>query len=491
MPPAAAEMNLFLLGPELVLGATAAIILLTEALKPAGISRSVALLMAAVGLAASAGLVVPMLDNKASSFSGAFVSDGFTGYFKLLLAAATVLVLLSSARFLDEVQRHQSESVALVLLATTALMLLVSATELITLYIALEMSSLATVFLASWAKHETRSTEAGLKFFLLNALSSAVLLYGMAVLYGLTGQTRLDAIAAFLVGQPSPATLLAITLLLAGFGFKISAVPFQMWTPDVYEGAPTPITAYLSVASKAAGFAVAIRVFQTALPAAAADWTMLIAILAAVTMTVGNLVAMAQTNIKRMLAYSSIAQAGYVLVGVAAVTDQGVAAVLFYLAAYTATNLGAFIAVIEIVGRTGSERIADFAGLHLRARWLAFALAVSLLSLAGLPPLAGFFAKIYVFWAAVQSGLGWLVLLGVLNSAISLYYYAQVIHEMYVVPGPDTGFSDAFKSMATRPRAVAPLAASLAVAITGTFALGILSGYFMSFADAAARALHG
>ena len=262
-----------------------------------------------------------------------------------------------------------------------------------------------------------------------------------------------------------------------------------MWTPDVYEGAPTPIAAYLSVASKAAGFAVAIRVFQTSFVGASADWTFLIALLAAATMTVGNLVAMAQSNIKRMLAYSSIAQAGYVLVGVAAASEQGLTAVLFYLAAYTATNLGAFIAVIEIAGRTGSERIADYAGLHRRAPWLAFALAVSLLSLAGLPPLAGFFAKIYVFSAAVQSGLGWLVLLGVLNSAISLYYYAQVIHEMYIVQGPDTGFADAFKALATRPRAVAPLVTALGIAVLGTFALGILSGYFLGVADAAARTL--
>jgi proton-translocating NADH-quinone oxidoreductase chain N len=311
----------------------------------------------------------------------------------------------------------------------------------------------------------------------------------MAVLYGLTGQTRLDAIAAALIGQPGAAGLLAIVLILAGFGFKISAVPFQMWTPDVYEGAPTPITAYLSVASKAAGFAIALRVFQTALPGAAPDWIALVGILAAVTMTVGNLAALAQTNIKRMLAYSSIAQAGYVLVGIAAASQDSTAAVLFYLVAYTATNLGAFIAVIEIAGRTGSERIADFAGLHRRAPWLAFALAVSLLSLAGLPPLAGFFAKIYVFWAAVQSGLGWLVIVGVLNSAISLYYYAQVIHEMYIVPAADAERTDAFHEAAARPVALAPLALSLGIAVASTFALGIMSGTFMTFADQAARSL--
>src|SRR5581483_5133179 len=222
--------------------------------------------------------------------------------------------------------------------------------------------------------------------------------------------------------------------ILAGFGFKISAVPFQMWTPDVYEGAPTIVSAYLSVASKSAGFAIALRVLATALPAARADWALLVALIALVTMTVGNVVALVQSNVKRLLAYSSIAQAGYALVGLAAASERGMAAVLFYLLAYTATNLAAFMAVVSITTYLGSERIADFRGLHRRAPGLAFALAVSLLSLAGLPPFVGFFSKLYVFWAAAEAGLFWLVLAGVINSALSLYYYAQVIHDMYLLP---------------------------------------------------------
>lgn len=474
-------MNVAILAPELALGAAAAIILLGEALSRGGMSRQAAVTIAAIGLVAAALILIPTLVVEDVSFSGAFRVDAFTSYLKLLLIAATLLVLLASGRFLDDLQAHHSESVALVALATAALMMLVSATELITLYLSLEMASLATVFLAAWAKRDTRSTEAGLKFFLLNALSSAILLYGMAILYGLTGHTRLEAIGAALTAQTGPAALLAISLLIAGFGFKISAVPFQMWTPDVYEGAPTPITAYLSVASKAAGFAVAIRVFQTALGAMTADWVLLIALVAAVTMTIGNIVALAQSNIKRMLAYSSIAQAGYILVGIAAASDRGTGAVLFYLAAYTATNLAAFIAVIEIAGRAGSEQIDDFAGLHQRTPWLAFGLAISLLSLAGLPPLAGFFAKIYVFWAAVEAGLGWLVVVGVLNSALSLYYYAQIIHHMYVLPGRET---------APGPTPAHPLiATALGVAVIGTFALGILSGAFLDLASVAARTL--
>lgn len=495
-------MNLALLTPEIAVGTAAGVILLGEAFSPRGLARPVALSLALIGLLIAAALALPhsLLGAGQSTFSGAFSVDGFAVYFKLLLLIATFLVLLAAGRFFEQAERHQSESIALVLLSTAALMLLVSATELITLYVSLEMSSLAIAFLAAWLKRDARSTEAGLKFFLLNALSSAVLLYGIALLYGLTGHTRLDLIAGELAGQPSAALLLAISLLLAGFGFKISAVPFQMWTPDVYEGAPTPITAYLSVASKAAGFAVAVRVFQTALPTAQADWMTLIAILAAVTMTVGNVVAMVQGNMKRMLAYSSIAQAGYVLVGVAAGNEQGLAAVLFYLAAYTATNLGAFIAVIEIIGRLGSERIEDFAGLHQRAPWLAFALAISLLSLAGLPPLAGFFAKIYVFWAAIGAGLAWLVLLGVVNSAISLYYYARVIHHMYMVE-PAVALAPLPLGEPARPPAApgpglaaalgqAPaLGTSLTIAVGGVFGLGILSGYFLAVAEAAARTL--
>ncbi len=474
-------MDVTLLVPEITLVLVAAAILLISAFQPRELGLRGVQLLAALGLFASGIMLIPQTQTVATSFSGAFVVDGFTAYFKLLLVVATSLVLLASGRFLEEVKERQTEAIALVLLATSALMLLVSATELITLYVSLEMASLSFAFLAAWNKKDERSTEAGLKFFLLNALSSAVLLYGMAVLYGITGETRLDGIARNLVAAPTPAVLLAVTLLLAGFGFKVSAVPFQMWTPDVYEGAPTPVTAYLSVASKAAGFAVAIRVFQTALPSAQPEWTTLVALLAAVTMTFGNVVAMAQTNIKRMLAYSTIAQAGYVLIGVATGTDLGVAGVLFYLAAYTATNLAAFIAVIEITGRTGSERIADFAGLHQRAPWLAFVLAVSLLSLAGLPPLAGFFAKIYIFWAALQSGLIWLVLLGVLNSALSLYYYARVIHDMYMLPGTDAAPS----------RAMPALVAALAVTTIGVFGLGIFSTVFIGAAEAAARTLGG
>jgi NADH-quinone oxidoreductase subunit N len=473
------EFNLRLLGPELAVAATAICIILGDAFARGGLPVRAVFTLAGIGVLASAALTIGLFGTTAVAFSGALAVDTYALYFKLLFLAATALVLLASTTFVHSLPRYRAEFVGLLLFATTALMLLASASELITVYIALEMSSLSIAFLSAWSKRSLTATEAGLKYFLLSAMSSAVLLYGIALLYGLTGETRLDAIARQLSAVPSAPLLLSLALLLAGFGFKVSAVPFQMWTPDVYEGAPTPVTAYLSVASKAAGFAAAIRVFQTAVPAAQADWITLFAAVAAATMTVGNVVALVQTNVKRMLAYSSIAQAGYILVGVAAASEAGVAAVLFYLLAYTATNLAAFIAVIAISRLTGTEQIVDFRGLHQRAPWLAFALAVSLLSLAGLPPFAGFFAKLYVFRAAIESGLTWLVLLAVVNSAVSLYYYAQVIHDMYMVPPTEE----------TRPERSASLALSLGISVAGLALLGVLSGFFLGIQDVAAHTL--
>jgi NADH-quinone oxidoreductase subunit N len=296
---------------------------------------------------------------------------------------------------------------------------------------------------------DSRSTEAGVKFLLLSAMSSAVLLYGMALTYGFTGTTQLSEIferlgASFDSTVPfgSYALLLGAILIVAGFGFKIASVPFQMWVPDVYEGAPTPITAYLSVASKAAGFAVILRVFYLAFGALSLDWSALFSVLSAASMTVGNLVAIAQSNIKRMLAYSTIAHAGFLMVGVAAIaarvpageTTIGPSGVLFYLGAYAVTNLAAFFAIIAISSRTGSDMISSFAGMGRRAPFLALVLAFSMVSLLGIPPTAGFMGKLYIFSAAMKSDLAWLVVVGVVNSAVSAYYYLRVVRVMYVAP---------------------------------------------------------
>jgi NADH-quinone oxidoreductase subunit N len=471
--------DLALLGPELALVVAGGIIILADAFARRGLPRNVILLLGIIGLGVSAGLAVRMIGVYTTAFSGAVVVDPFAVYFKLLIAGAAALVLLASSSMLDEHPRSRGEFVGLVLLCTAALMLLSAAQDLITVYISLEISSLSIAFLSAWNKRDARSAEAGLKFFLLSAMSSAILLYGIALIYGLTGQVRLDAIARELAGPPNAGLLLALTLIIAGFGFKISAVPFQMWTPDVYEGAPTAVTAYISVASKAAGLAVVIRVLQTGLPIAEPSWTLILAAVSLATMTVGNIGALVQSNVKRMLAYSSIAHVGYMLIGIVATSDRGTSAVLFYLLAYAVTNLGAFIAVIAAERITRSEQTASLRGLAQHSPWIAFGLAVSLLSLAGLPPFAGFFAKLYIFQAALEQGLGGLVLAGVINSAISLFYYAQVIHEMYIAPPGEE-----------RPvPALATQGVSLTLAVVGILLFGIFSNQFLDLQRVAAATL--
>jgi NADH-quinone oxidoreductase subunit N len=301
----------------------------------------------------------------------------------------------------------------------------------------------------------------------------------MALIFGLTGTTHLEGIAAAISSQgllASPALLMGIVLLVAGFGFKIASVPFQMWVPDVYEGAPTPVTAYLSVASKAAGFAVILRVFYEALEPASADWGMIFAVIAAITMTVGNIVAIAQKNIKRMLGYSSIAQAGYLMIGLAAVTMGGSSALIFFLACYALTNLGAFIAIIAISNKINSDEIADYSGMVRRAPLYAIALALCLISLAGIPPTAGFMAKIYIFSAGVNAELLWLVIIAVINSVISAYYYLRVVRVMFL--GEPLSEEKVHASIGLR--------VALSVACLGVLALGIYPWMLMKFAETAA-----
>jgi NADH-quinone oxidoreductase subunit N len=326
---------------------------------------------------------------------------------------------------------------------------------------------------------------------ILGAISSAVLLMGMAFVFGLTGTTQLNQIAQKVAGLvaagqlwDSPALLLGIVLMVAGLGFKIASVPFQMWVPDVYEGAPTPITAYLSVASKAAGFAVILRIFYSAFgdPVISANWAMIFAVLAAISMTLGNVVAIAQTNIKRMLAYSSIAHAGYIMVGLAAVSAagstsevSGTSAVLFFLAGYALANLGAFVAIIAISNKTGSDNIADYSGMARRSPVIAFVLAFCLISLIGIPPTVGFMAKFYIFNAAVQQDLLWLVVIAVLNSVISAYYYLRVVKVMYV--GEPASNEPVPSSTALR--------VTLAITSLGVFVLGIYPWLVIRLAETA------
>jgi NADH-quinone oxidoreductase subunit N len=456
--------DLYLLSPELGLAGLATLLILLDLVVA---RKGVLALVALLGLAVPLGLSIALwfdLDSGAGidmfgafdspvdnpGIFGTLVVDKFSLFFKFLFVGVAALVVLSSADYVKRFERFQAEYYALILLSTTGMMLLASALELITIFIALELTALPVAALAAFLR-DARSSESGMKFLILSAISSAVLLYGMVVVYGFTGSTMLEDVSGQLAGLGlsdetafgSNALLFGIVLIIAGFGFKIASVPFQMWAPDVYEGSPTPVTAFLSVASKAAGFAVILRVFYMAFgeTTVSLDWSATFAVLAVLSMSIGNLVAIRQSNIKRMLAYSSIAHAGYLLIGVAAVAvrasdgvSTGPTGVLFYLGGYAATNLAAFAAVIAISNRIGSDMIEDFAGMARRAPYLAGVLGFAMISLIGLPPTVGFVAKIYLFGSAIDTGLEWLALAGVINSVVSAYYYLRVVKVMYLSP---------------------------------------------------------
>jgi NADH-quinone oxidoreductase subunit N len=363
-------------------------------------------------------------------------------------------------------------------------MILAGGIDLISIFIGLETMTVSFYILAGFIKPNPRSNEAAVKYFLLGAFSVGILLYGMSLMYGLSGTTALRAMATTFVGQERDMRLiLAVILVVAGVGFKIAAVPFHMWAPDVYEGAPTPVTAFLSVGSKAASFAMLLRIFLEGLPAMRNDWLLLFEVLAIVTMTVGNLAALTQSNIKRMLAYSSIAHAGYLLIGIVAAGagySRGVTATLVYLFIYAFMQLGAFAVVIlmrrqDVIG----DELKDLSGLYRRRPVAAFAMLVFMLSLGGIPPTAGFMGKFWLFSAAIESGYVWLAVIGVLNSAISLYYYVRVVVFMYLRKDA-TGSEPVFNPA---------LAFAVAAALAATIALGVYPRLLFDVADASARTL--
>ena len=361
------------------------------------------------------------------------------------------------------------------------MMVMAGGIDLITIFIGLETMAVSFYILVGFIKPNQRSNEAAVKYFLLGAFSLGILLYGMSLMYGLSGTTNLRVMATALVGQErDPRLVLAVILVVAGVGFKIAAVPFHMWAPDVYEGAPTPITAFLSVGSKAASFAMLIRIFYEGLPSMSADWRLLFQVLAIVTMTAGNIAAVTQSNIKRMLAYSSIAHAGYLLIGVAVGTSRGVTAMLVYLFVYSFMQLGAF-GVLLLLHRkdVAGDELKDFSGLHVRSPFAAFAMLLFMLSLGGIPPTAGFMGKFWLFSAAIDAQYYWLATIGVLNSAISLYYYLRIVVFMYLKT--DTAGSE--------PTASPALAIALGVAVLATLVLGLYPRLLFELADASARTL--
>lgn len=412
------------------------------------------------------------------AFGNMIVVDGFATFFRVLVIVVGILTILPSYRFLARQEAETGEFHALLLFSITGQCIMAGANDLMIIFIGLEISSIASYILAGYLREDKRANEAALKYFLLGSFATAFFLYGVAVIYGSTQSVNLSGIRVFLTGPDSPNPLfigLAAALMFVGLAFKVSASPFQVWAPDVYQGAPTPVTAFLSAGPKAAAFAVFLRIFMTAFEPIGRDWEPLIWLSALLSMTIGNFAALRQSNIKRMLAYSSIAHAGYVLVAMTARSEVGTAAAMFYLAAYAFMNVGAFAAVSHLSGRGERyQSIDDFAGLAQKQPLMAAMLTIFLLSLIGVPLTGGFFGKFYIFRAALESRLVWLTVLGLLNSAVAAYYYLRILVMMYMHEP-----SEATSKME-------PLSTGLRLALIlpalGTLVLGIFPTWVLDFA---------
>lgn len=421
--------------------------------------------------------------NSIESFSGSVVLDNFATFFKMIFLVAAGLAVLISDQYMERENCNHGELYPLILFTVVGMMFMASGTDLMTVFLGLEVMSISLYVLAGFNRANLKSNEAGLKYFLLGAFSTGFLLYGMALTYGATGTTRITKIAAAVSQISVPADnimlLAGMLLMLTGFAFKIAAAPFHMWTPDVYEGAPTPMTAFMSAGPKAAGFAAALRVFLVALPTLQVEWSQLLWVLAVLTMTIGNITALRQDNIKRVLAYSSIAHAGYALVGFVAGNGTGTAGILFYMLSYAFMNIGAF-AVIILIAKKGETNgnVSDFAGLGFKHPMLAVAMSVFLFSLAGMPPTAGFIGKFYLFSGAIQQGYIWLAIIGVLNSAASVYYYLRIMVFMYMKePTEEFEWS----------QVTAPIALSLLISVAGSLIPGVVPSLILQYAQEAVK----
>jgi NADH-quinone oxidoreductase subunit N len=478
VPP---SVSLAPLLPVVIVVVAAAVVLLLDLLPPRR-SKDHLAAVAVVGIVAALVVSVLRWNANVQGFSDMIVLDNYAVFFDIVIGYAAGLILLVSTDYLRRVGMDVGEYYALVLFSAAGMMLLASAGDLIVVFIALELMSLCLYVLAGLFKTRLTSGEASMKYFLLGAFATSFLLYGIALIYGSAGTTNIARIAAVMAGRiPEPLFLIGVALMLVGFGFKISLVPFHMWAPDVYEGAPTSVTALIATGSKAAAFAALMRLLLTSFGPARPDWAPVLWGLAALTMTIGNVVALAQSNLKRMLAYSSIAHVGYMAVGLVAGGGAGTSAVLYYLFAYTFTTVGTF-GVIALCDRAGEEAVdvSDYTGLSRKSPLLAAALALFLLSLVGIPPLAGFVGKFYVFGAAVRSGYLWLAVIAVLNSAIAAYYYLRVIVYMYMREAEGT------------PAAFAPSFAgglALGIALIGIVLLGVAPAPFVDLAQAAVAPL--
>ena len=470
-------LELYPVLPELILAGGAMVLLMIGAF--AGDRATAPVLRYAVALLVLAGIAIAnMPDERVAIFNGSFVLDGFAKFLKILTVVGSIGTLWISGDFLSAPDRGKFEYPVLILLATAGMLLLISAGDLIALYLGFELMSLSLYVVAAFDRDNLRSTEAGLKYFVLGALSSGMLLYGASLIYGFTGTVKFAGIAQE-AANGGIGLIIGLVLLFAGLCFKVSAVPFHMWTPDVYQGAPTPITAFFASAPKVAAIAVFMRVSISAFPAITAQWQQIIVFVAIASMALGAFAAIGQRNIKRLMAYSSIGHMGFALVGLAAATREGVQGVLVYMAIYVAMTLGTFACIISMRrNHKPFEDIADLSGLARTNPAQAFVLAMLLFSLAGVPPMAGFFAKFYVFLAAVQAGMFTLAVLGVLASVVGCYYYLLIVKIMYFDdPAP------AFDPMGNALRTM--------VAVTGLFVIlfFVYPGPLVEAAGAAAKSL--
>jgi len=480
MPAGFSALDFYYILPELVLTAGAMLLLLLTVLAP---QRDGLLLWTGlVTVAATLVVVVSFAGLDVVASRGLLAIDGFAAFFKIVVLLSTALTLLMSAPYLRVEGIRAGEYYFLILCATIGMMFMASGLDLIALFIGLETMAVSFYVLVGFLKPNPRSNEAAVKYFLLGAFSLGILLYGMSLLYGVTGTTNLREIAiALSAHDPSLVLILAVILVGAGLGFKIAAVPFHMWAPDVYEGAPTPVTAFLSVGSKAASFAMLLRIFVEGLHTLGNEWTPFFWMLAVVTMTVGNVAALTQSNLKRMLAYSSIAHAGYLLIGVVVRTERGVTAMLVYLGVYLFMQLGAF-AVVTLMrrGDVAGDELKDLNGLSKRSPMAAFAMLAFMLSLGGIPPTAGFMGKIWLFGAAIDAGFFWLAVIAVANSAVSIYYYLRVVVFMWInqeeTVGPPIAIGSAMKF-------------TLGFTLVGTLFFGLYPQFLFDQAEAAALTL--
>jgi NADH-quinone oxidoreductase subunit N len=485
--------ELFLILPELLVTAAACVVFALDPVLHSSKKDGLAWLSLGT-LAVCMGLSASQMHHPATAFSGLVVIDAYGSFWKLLLYFVTGLTILLSYSYLKEERLNFGEYYGFILLALAGMMVMVSSADLLTIYLGTELMSLSLYVMAGLKRSEPRSLEASAKYFVLGAFSSGILLYGISLLYGATGSTRLPAIAAAISGRSldDPLLLFATILLAVGFSFKLAVVPFHMWTPDVYQGAPTSVTAFMAVASKAASFGAFLRVFVEGLDGLKANWSAIFLLLCIATLVLGNVVALVQTNIKRMLAYSSIAHAGYALIGVVAAgrlggasgDTSGIASVLLYIALYAFMTFGAF-AIVAMLRKGGleGEEIEDFTGLAKRHPLAALLMMIFMVSLAGIPPTAGFIGKFYVFMSAVEAGMAWLAVVALIFAAISAYYYLRLVMVMYMREPEEV--------TATSPRLVMSptLSLVLACAVAGVVLFGFYPNPLVNLATHAVLTL--